>query len=59
METVQVLLRWIVQWGLITIPRAKPGHFAENLDVMSFHLSDVGNDFDQFIESGSPLQRAQ
>lgn len=36
----QVVLRWIVQQGLVTIPRAKPSHFAENLEVMSFQLSD-------------------
>ena len=36
----QIVLRWIVQRGLITIPRAKPNHFAENLDVMHFALSD-------------------
>ena len=36
----QIVLRWIVQRGLITIPRAKPNHFAENLEIMSFTLSD-------------------
>ena len=36
----QIVLRWIVQRGLITIPRAKPNHFAENLGVMSFSLSE-------------------
>ena len=36
----QIVLRWIVQRGLITIPRAKPNHFAENLEVMQFSLSD-------------------
>ena len=36
----QVVLRWIIQRGLITIPRAKPNHFAENLDVMNFTLAD-------------------
>ncbi len=36
----QIVLRWIVQRGLITIPRAKPSHFAENLEIMSFSLSD-------------------
>lgn len=36
----QIVLRWIVQRGLITIPRAKPNHFAENLEVMKFSLSD-------------------
>ena len=25
---------------LITIPRAKPNHFAENLEIMTFSLSD-------------------
>ena len=36
----QIVLRWIVQRGLITIPRAKPKHFAENLEIMKFSLSD-------------------
>ena len=36
----QIVLRWIVQRGLITIPRAKPKHFAENLEIMAFSLSD-------------------
>ncbi len=36
----QIVLRWIIQRGLITIPRAKPNHFAENLEIMTFSLSD-------------------
>jgi 2,5-diketo-D-gluconate reductase A len=36
----QIVLRWIVQRRLITIPRAKPSHFAENLEMMTFSLSD-------------------
>ena len=36
----QIVLRWIVQRDLITIPRAKPSHFAENLEIMNFALSD-------------------
>lgn len=36
----QIVLRWIVQRGLLTIPRCKPNHFAENLEVMQFSLSD-------------------
>lgn len=36
----QVVLRWIVQRELITIPRAKPNHFQENLDVMHFVLEE-------------------
>jgi 2,5-diketo-D-gluconate reductase A len=35
----QIVLRWIVQRELITIPRAKPNHFTENLEVMKFSLS--------------------
>ena len=35
----QIVLRWIVQRGLISIPRAKPKHFVENLEIMSFSLS--------------------
>lgn len=37
----QIVLRWIVQRGLITIPRAKPNHFAENLEIFSFELDDA------------------
>lgn len=36
----QIVLRWIVQLGLITIPRAKPNHFAENLEIKAFALSE-------------------
>ncbi len=36
----QIVLRWIIQRGLITIPRAKPNHFAENLEILQFSLSD-------------------
>ncbi len=36
----QIVLRWIVQRGLLTIPRAKPNHFAENLEIMNFVLAD-------------------
>lgn len=36
----QIVLRWIVQRDLITIPRAKPNHFAENLEILKFCLSD-------------------
>lgn len=36
----QIVLRWIVQRGLITIPRAKPNHFEENLGVLGFSLSE-------------------
>lgn len=37
----QIVLRWIVQRGLITIPRAKPDHFAENMEVAAFTLTDA------------------
>lgn len=37
----QIVLRWIVQRGLITIPRAKPNHFAENMEVAAFTLTDA------------------
>jgi 2,5-diketo-D-gluconate reductase A len=36
----QIVLRWIVQRDLITIPRAKPNHFKENLNIMAFSLSN-------------------
>jgi 2,5-diketo-D-gluconate reductase A len=36
----QIVLRWIVQRGLVTIPRCKPNHFVENLAVMQFSLTD-------------------
>ena len=34
----QIVLRWIVQRDLITIPRAKPNHLAENLEILQFSL---------------------
>lgn len=34
----QIVLRWIIQRSLITIPRAKPSHYKENLDLLSFSL---------------------
>lgn len=36
----QIVLRWIIQRGLITIPRCKPNHFRENLELMTFAISD-------------------
>lgn len=36
----QIVLRWIIQRDLITIPRCKPNHFKENLELMTFSLSD-------------------
>lgn len=36
----QIVLRWIIQQGLITIPRCKPSHFKENLELTTFELSD-------------------
>ncbi len=36
----QIVLRWIVQRDLITIPRAKPNHFTENLEILKFCLSE-------------------
>lgn len=37
----QIVLRWLIQRDLITIPRAKPNHFAENLEVATFELSEA------------------
>lgn len=36
----QIVLRWILQRDLITIPRCKPNHFEENLDLFSFNLDE-------------------
>lgn len=37
----QVVLRWHLQLGLVTIPRSSnPGRLAENLDIFDFELSD-------------------
>lgn len=36
----QIVLRWIIQQGLITIPRCKPNHFKENLELTTFELSE-------------------
>lgn len=41
-SSAQVSLRWLVQQGLIPIPRtATPAHLAANLDVFDFKLSDA------------------
>ena len=38
----QIVLRWHVQLGLVTIPRSSnPGRLAENLDVFGFELTDA------------------
>lgn len=37
----QIVLRWIVQRDLITMPRCKPNHFAENLGILQFSLSEA------------------
>lgn len=51
----QIVLRWIIQRGLITIPRCKPNHFKENLEIMKFILSDKDmmkiNDLNQNLRS--------
>lgn len=51
----QIVLRWIVQRGLITIPRCKPNHFTENLEVMQFSLTD---DDMQFINGMNQNHRS-
>lgn len=35
----QIVLRWDLERGLVTIPRALPQHFEENLSVLDFRLS--------------------
>ena len=38
----QVTLRWLIQQGVIAIPRTKtPARIAENFDILDFELSDV------------------
>lgn len=40
-SAAQVILRWDLQRGIITIPRSKnPAHLKENISVMDFQLSD-------------------
>lgn len=37
----QVILRWIVQWGMIATPRSNnTNHIKENIDIFDFSLSD-------------------
>jgi 2,5-diketo-D-gluconate reductase A len=38
----QVTLRWLIQQGVIAIPRTKtPARIAENFDILDFELSDA------------------
>lgn len=38
----QVTLRWLIQQGVIAIPRTKtPARVAENFDILDFELSDI------------------
>lgn len=40
-STTQVVLRWHLQLGLVTIPKSgNPGRIAENIDLFDFALSD-------------------
>ena len=40
-SSAQVILRWDLQRGIITIPRSKnPAHVKENISIMDFQLSD-------------------
>jgi alcohol dehydrogenase (NADP+) len=41
LSTAQVILRWLIQRGIVPIPSStSPAHIAENLDVFQFTLSD-------------------
>lgn len=41
-SAAQVSLRWLVQQGIVPIPRtSNPQHLAENLDVLDFALTDA------------------
>jgi len=41
-NVAQVALRWVVQQGMIPIPRtSNPAHLADNLDIFDFTLSDA------------------
>jgi diketogulonate reductase-like aldo/keto reductase len=38
----QAALRWLIQQGVIAIPRTKtPARIAENFDILDFELTDV------------------
>ena len=40
-STTQVILRWHLQLGLVTVPKSgNPGRIAENIDLFDFALSD-------------------
>ncbi|SEO29971.1 aldo/keto reductase [Actinacidiphila rubida] len=40
-SVAQVVLRWLIQRGIVTIPKSvDPGRMAQNIDVFGFELSD-------------------
>ncbi|MGY3585622.1 2,5-diketo-D-gluconate reductase B [Bradyrhizobium sp. USDA 4341] len=52
----QVSLRWLVQQGVVVIPRtSRPERLSENIDILDFQLTDA--EMDRIYQLGSPKGR--
>ena len=52
-STVQVILRWLYQEGIVSLPKSlNPEHMATNLDIQNFELSQEDMDAIRTLDTG-------
>lgn len=52
-STVQVILRWLYQEGIVSLPKSlNPEHMAANLDIQDFELSQEDMDAIRTLDTG-------